>query len=481
MRGSVARWTVALLLVAASLTAGLAAADVATPAPENETTSDQELSLEELRRDGRGYSDAPPSVRIDTDAEQMWWVNHFPADQVMVDTDEENGQYLSPGETVDRPSVYLRTMKAENTTETHTVRIAYYNIEERTVETENGTVTREVATNVTVEEQQIQIGPGWPRVEIPLRDVSGERHVTMWIEGDQSENLRWTFKYDPVATAESVPISTQGDYLSKVTLEFLLPIVLGAFIAGIAARRIIQKTGIGPQWGYFWWSVAIGLGTFSLVLSQFASIAELLAHAPILAAGWVSIIIGIVVLETYQTNVRRVLFFQPTLQDTQSPSGDQAVDASFGHMEEERLVAMPDGTDALIRPGLIPFLSRCFGGAARLYTETEDGERKEIQTRLKFPLSKWDEMIFVDEEASTVLDYEPESWTISFPDVEDLSDGVRLLTIGAVVGCSRCRLVSGSARRGASASRRSRSPWCCSRRPTVTLASTRHRRTPGRR
>jgi hypothetical protein len=169
------------------------------------------------------------------------------------------------------------------------------------------------------------------------------------------------------------------------------------------------------------------------VLSQFASIAELLAHAPILAAGWVSLIIGIVVLETYQTNVKRVLFMQPVLQETQSPSGEQAVDAQWGHAVEERLVKMPDGTDALVRPGLIPFLSRCFGGAARLFTETEDGERKEIQTRLELPKSRWDEIVFVDDEASTVLDYSPESWTISFPEIEDLTDGLKLLTIGVIV------------------------------------------------
>jgi hypothetical protein len=434
MRGSVARWTVAVLLVAASLTAGLAAADAAGLQEENETTSDKdELSLEELRRDGRSYSDAPPSVRIDTDAERMWWVNHFPASEVMVDTEEENGQYLKPGETVDRPSVFLRTIKASEGTETHTVRIAYYNIEERTVTVNGTTTTREVATNVTVQEQQVEVGPGWPKIEVPLRDIEGQRHVTMWIEGSQSENLRWTFKYDPVATSESVAISTQGDYLSKVTLEFLLPIVIGAFGAGMAARRLIQKAGIGPQWGYFWWSVGIGSVTFAVVLSQFASIAELLAHAPILAAGWVSIIIGIVVLETYQTNVKRVLFMQPVIQESESPSGDKAVDAPFGHMVEERLVTMPDGWDALVRPGLIPFLSRCFGGAARLYTESEDGERKEIQTRLELPKSRWDEIVFVDDEASTVLDYQPESWTLDFPDVETLSDGIKFLTIGAVV------------------------------------------------
>jgi hypothetical protein len=431
MRGSVARWTVALLLVAASLTAGLAAADVATSAQENETTSDKdELSLGELRRDGRSYSDAPPSVRIDTDADRMWWVNHFPASEVMVDTEEENGQYLKPGETVDRPSVYLRTIKASEGMETYTVRIAYYNVEQRAGP--NGT-TREVATNVTVQEQQVEIGPGWPRVEVPLRDIEGQRQVTMWIEGSQSENLRWTFKYDPVATSESVAISTQGDYLSKVTLEFLLPIVIGAFGAGMAARRLIQKAGIGPQWGYFWWSVGIGSVTFAVVLSQFASIAELLAHAPVLAAGWVSLIIGIVVLETYQTNVKRVLFMQPVLQESESPSGDKAVDAPFGHMVEERLVTMLDGWDALVRPGLIPFLSRCFGGAARLYTGSEDGERKEIQTRLELPKSRWDEIVFVDDEARTVLDYEPESWTLDFPEIETISDGVKLLTIGAVV------------------------------------------------
>ena len=100
------RWVLAIVAIA--LLVG--AAGVAVTAQETSSTSESDLTLSELREDGTRYTGSPDSVRIEDD--QMFWLIHWPAgiSGSPGDPDDNQWQYLSPDDVVDRNSVWLRTI-----------------------------------------------------------------------------------------------------------------------------------------------------------------------------------------------------------------------------------------------------------------------------------------------------------------------------------------------------------------------------------
>ncbi|MCU4975939.1 hypothetical protein OB955_25000 [Halobacteria archaeon AArc-m2/3/4] len=438
MRRDTVRTALVALVLVLAIGTGIVIADAAS-AQDNATDDDRvdeledELTLEELRRDGRSYSNSPASVRIADD--RMWWLIHWPANAIGSnpgDVDDDGWRYLSSDDTVDRNAVYLRTIHVEETTESVTAYVAYYDVEEREVPHGNGTVRETVATDVVVDEQQLSFSPGWPMLEVDLRQSDDKQQVTMWLEDDDGaiDGARWTFDHRSVATTQSAGIASEGDYLTRASLEFLFPIVVGGFGMGIVCKRAIDRAGSGPGWGYGKWIFLLSLGLGLIVVTQFSTLAELLVIAPLAAAAFVVGIFGIIILETYQAHQQRTLFFRPVVRDATSPSGEDAIDSFLGDMEEEIVIDGDAGPPSVIRRGLMPFLARVFGARARL--EGYQG----LETAIKLPSSRWDQLVIVDPDADEVIDYEPEGWTLAFPSIDDRDDAIRtagLALVGVMV------------------------------------------------
>ena len=426
----------AVLLAVSLLAVPIAAQSADNGTDTNATTDDgEEYTLTELKRDGTHSPNSPDSVRILGD--RMYWVIHWPADALLADPgnpEDDEWEFLGTGERVERNSVYLRTILLSSASEDVTVKVAYWRKGEQTIEHGNETVTEPTVEDLVVDTHELTFQQGWAMQEVNLRRSPQPRQVTMWVDG-QEDTLRWTFEHESTATSQQANIETEGDYLTRASLEFVIPVVGGVFIVGFLVALALRKAAMGPGWGYPKWIFALLVATGVVLGTQFSDTTDLLVHAPQILAVLVVAIVGIVMLETYTTNVSHTAFFRPVLGSATSPSGEQAVDIIDLEEREEKTVSMPDGSTAVVRPGLIPFLSRIFGGAARL-------ERaEELKTKLELTDSPIDEMIWVHPDSTEVLDYEPEGWAITVPNPQDRDDWLRLL-VGAAVLVAITQLVA---------------------------------------
>jgi len=370
------------------------------------------LTLDELRRGGQTLDGNPASVRVDSS--RMWWLEHWPASAVMADVgsmEDTSSQFVSRGETVDRNSVFIRTTSLSSVENAKTLRIVYWRdgVQERT--TGDGTVIEEpAARDVVVDEHRIDLQAGMNIIDIPLRQSDEPRQVSMWFTDDP--DVRWTFEHESVATTSPAGIDTEGDYIWSVVTQFLVPISVGTALTGGVARKAIGRTGLGPGYSILSWMVGIALVTGFVVMSQFSSVAQLINAAPILLAAVVVAIVGIVVLESQAVRDREVAFIQPTTKDVDGPKGEGAQDSLIASARVETVVDMPDGTPAIVRRGILPFLARYFGKAAAVPSMA-------FETRIKTPTGPWSELIVVDPDAPTVLDYAPEGFEYEPPSNSD--------------------------------------------------------------
>jgi hypothetical protein len=132
-------------------------------------------------------------------------------------------------------------------------------------------------------------------------------------------------------------------------------------------------------------------------------------------------VFGIILLETYTSNVRKVQFEQLDVEDSTTPSGDDGYGWRTTATTTEDVVRMPDGSEAVVRRGLFPFLARVFGKAATLRNQEQIAHRIEDTGP-----SSIDERILVHPDAEEVLHYEPESfkwaWEKQSEDPNETSD-----------------------------------------------------------
>jgi hypothetical protein len=398
----------ALLLVVSAVGAVAVVADDHTQ--NQDQSAEDKYSLSELREGGTQYEGAS-SMRITGD--QAYWAIYWPADNPMANPPEGDGwKYLEPGQEVGRNTVYLRTIKTDSGVENKTVRVVYWQTEQKQITEGNTTTTETVLTNVTEDTQVVQFVQGRPTEPVNLRKHDQATHVTMWFEENPKE-ARWTFTHKSIATTQSANIDTMGDYWIQVGQDLILPLLFGLFLVGFGVKKAIKRAGIGPQWGYVPWVILIVIITIISTVYLYGSIAELLVDLPKLAAVVLLAMIGIVMLETFSTNVDKVFFARPSVEEVVSPSGDEGYDMYEFDGETHKVVRMPDGTRSVVKPGLLPFLSRVFGGVAPL-----EGVEN-IKSRVEMPESKWDETHFVDAESDEIVDYRREGWTLDIPWPED--------------------------------------------------------------
>jgi hypothetical protein len=421
-----ARTVVALLLVGSLLAPVGAVVVGAQQGGGDAADSSGSPTLEELQRGGQTISNSPESLRI-VDG-QMWWMIHWPANDPTANPGEDGKwTHLGPGDRVQRNAVYLRSYILDDA-RTETVNIAYWEKGTRTVKQGNTTTSEPIAENVSVHEHQVTMPFGRPTVEIPLQQHDRPVQVTMWLEGQP--DVRWRFEHQSIATTQSAGIDSEGDYLSRVLMEFIIPVILGTFGGGFGIKKMLDRAGAGPQWGFAPWIILLTIVTGAGVLWGYSSLADLIVMAPTVLALYVVGVICIIILETYTSGVSRSMFLQPVLEAATSPTGEDAHDMTRVDMEEHKTVRMSDGSTAILKPGLLPFLARAFGRAARL--EGAD----ELNMITEMPNSKWDRLYYVHPEAEEVIHYDSEGWSFEFPSVSrdnavKMAAGVGLLGFGA--------------------------------------------------
>jgi len=405
---SLAAITLVALLVGAPLVATVAVDDAA--AAGNHSTADEssgEFTLEELKRDGTRQN--VDSVRLGNSQDRMYWLVHWPANDLFADVGSDGGgQYLPENHTLGRDAVYLRTWAFRDREET--VHMVFWEKKTRTVERGNTTVSQPYAANVNYVTREVSIDRGRPTVPIDLPNHQSERRVTMWIEGPNW--ARWTFRHKSLPTTQSVQMDSAGDYLASVISDFLVWIVLGGFGAGYTCKRALDRAHDGPGYGLAPWVITLSIATGLGSLIFYETVASLVVNAHIVLSAYVVAIIGIVMLETYSTGVSKAAFFRPTLTHAQSPTGDDAFDMLDGELKDQRIVRGTDGSVAVVTTGLFPFLARVFGASARLYNV------EKLRTRINLQNSKWDELFIADPEADETIHYESEGWRLTTPPLD---------------------------------------------------------------
>ena len=392
-------------------------------APANNSTQTGPYTLQELRQDGRHY--ATDSWRIVPEQHRLYWVVHRDTSKPWTSVSRTGGGVNLDGGLVEANTVYLRTILATESPEQQDVTLVYWQKGTITV----GNETRPAAVNQRVVHRTVTLEPGKSLAEIELPQHDETHQVTMWLDS-APEKARWTYSHRSTATSRPASIDTQGEYFTRAGTEFVLPVILGMFIAAYTLREWLNEAGIGPMYGYGAWIVMITIFSALFVFTAFDSLSTALVRLPYIMAGYVVLIFSAIMLETYQKDVGKALFYRPELTDGESFNGDDAFQKGMflGDMKEERILKSGDGLPSVVRPGLLAFLARKSG--ARAYLEGAE----QMKSRIKLPSSKWDELYLVDPEADSVVDYTPEGWRLALPSIESIDDAVSVLVKVGLAG-----------------------------------------------
>jgi hypothetical protein len=392
MRKAFIALAVALLLIVPTVGA-LAATDSPSTAPQMASNATGEYTIDELREDGTHYS--KPSARI---AEgHVYWMTHQPAEQPWA-----SEKQLVDRDTIKSDTLYLNSIRVEPEPKTFRLTAVFWDKETVDVTENNRTTTKQVARNVSALDLSVTLGKGWPTAELDLPHHQTPTQMTIWIQG-LDEEARWTYTHHSIATTNSVPIDSEGDYLYRASTEFIFPTIIGAFVVGWLVKRALDAAGVGPMWGYAPWIVLISVVTGGILASMFGSFAEVFVHLPYIVAAYTVAIFGVILLETYEPRVVSATFIQPLPEAARSASGNHALDARKCRKRTEKVLKSTDDGIAVVRSGFFPFLARIWGKTAKIRgIENLDTEIEVVDD---------DENIFVvspgDEQ---IIEYEPEGF-----------------------------------------------------------------------
>jgi hypothetical protein len=303
--------------------------------------------------------------------------------------------------TVKKNTVYLRTFALNSGSEE--LKIAYWEPATETVKRGNTTETVRTAENVSVHSQTIQYQRGRPTIEIPLSRHEDPVRVTMWL-ADHPET-RWVFGHHSVATTQSAGIDSEGDYLRAVILDFGWIIVVGLVLGGLGIRAAMRVAGIGPQRGYLPWIVAWSLSTGIALFIDYSAIANFVVAAPWSIAVWIVVLGLLIMLETFQQNIRKVRFVRPNVEEATSPRGESVLGRIGQKERTERLVKFPNGGHAIVSRGFFSFLARLFGEPATFENYDERAAMVEVEE------GSVDEIIYVNPDSDEILEIEPEGFS----------------------------------------------------------------------
>ncbi|WP_256403480.1 hypothetical protein [Halorubrum salinum] len=434
----VRRWVLAVVVALAVV----ASAGVAVTAQQSSGEQSADYTLSELRQDGTSYSNSPDSVRLS--GSEMYWMVHWPAGLSgnPGDPSDQYWEYLSPDTVVDRNSVYIRSINTESAKEL-TVTVATYDVATREVTNRrtNTTTIEQYATNVTTQQREVAISRGWAIAEIPLGQSDGREHVTVWVNenGQPSDELRWTFEHESVATTQELPFRSWGGALQWLMLIFVVPTGVGGVISLAGSKKLINKAGKGIGWGYGVWTAIFGLIGTMLVVMFWGNITGLLVQYPWVMVLYVIAFLFVLMIETFEQHTKTVRFEQDELATSTTPADDVGVDVLGSREKTLTVIDRPDEPMMVASDGLMAFLSRlATGSAAKLRTVDpghDDADMHGETDTWKDPLrcqaevkeGDVDMRAYVHPLSSNIVDYQPEGWKFSLPALTDRDDYTNLV------------------------------------------------------
>lgn len=424
------------------------------PAPEPEPEPDPEpepavsgppaggdLTKTQLTRDGTRVGESPESVRLQ--GRQMWWAVHWPAGGVGTspgDPTDPNFEYLTSETVVDRNAVWLRTVNIREPY-TQTVTVATYDLE--TTEDYDGSTTTQPA-NVSVQQQEIEVGQGWVISEISLPPSDDKEHVAMWMGDDPDTELRWVFDHQTTTSAQGLPFSTYGGLFGWVGPWFVLPLIIGSVTAIGGAKAVVRRTGVGPGLSTAQWSFLFGTGAFLFVWAYYGEVTQLIVDYPFIPAVYISAYLFAVSIDRFTAYTSLVRFIQPTLNAVTSPKGSTAADQIEARERTARLIDRPDEPGAVASDGLVPFLARLASGKAATLRTVDPGheaadhtgetntEKDPLQCRVPVTNGAVDEKIITHPKMDEPIDYTPEGFQFAGFDSENLDFTSALLAVGVI-------------------------------------------------
>jgi hypothetical protein len=295
------------------------------------------------------------------------------------------------------------------------MKVAYWEPKTKTVERGNTTETVRYAANVSIHERELSYQRGRPTMEVPLRNHPEKTRVTMWLASDP--DTRWTFSHHSIATTQGAGINSEGDYIRSLVYDFGWIIVVGLITGGLSIRAAMRRAGIGPQWGYLPWVLIWGLSTAFALFIDYSAIANFVVANPWAIAVWVVVLGLLIMLETFQQNVRKIRFVQPQVEEATSPRGQTALGRIGERETTKRIVSLPDGGHAVVGTGPLRFLARLLGEPATFVNYDERATSVDVEQ------GKVDEKIYIDPDAEEVLDIESEGFEFAFRrEVEQTTD-----------------------------------------------------------
>ena len=455
-RRSVAVVALLVLVVASSFVApAVAQSDESEPNP---TPADYTLS--QLRQGGDKPSNAPPSVRA-MGTYGDFAVKTLPIHPLVIEgEDSPMWSFMSPGETVRRNYLQMHTRRGYGVEQKNaSLKIAYWQVEDRTVSTENGTRTETVATNVTVHEQDITLQSGYgDPIRVDLHEHFDQKvRVTMCVqnEGDADclanpGSQRWTFYHKSSKAAQAVQTTSMGGRLAWSFGFIVLPFAGFTAVTLKSGSKVLEQARAGPNVSLLVWLVALIVTVVGTALF-WRQVSLTLIRAPWVFAILGGVLLGILATQWFSDQTYLAAALRLRLEDgfdravsdgideNQKPidieaevrdrsEGGQATtdggeeafstysaDDISGTLHADliplRLVRGPDGERSHIRNGFWKFVARFRGARADLETKGQP------RTSVDVEQGPYEELYFLDPESDEPVDYQPESHRIDVPDL----------------------------------------------------------------
>lgn len=424
---------VGLLLL--SVFAGLGGVAAAQDANETEG-----YTLQELKQDGKHYS--VDGARIVPDEQRVYWLEHQPANQPWRDvTKANNGPKFGAGQTLKTNTLYLRTIRAQTSTDAVNVTVVSWDRATRTVT--DGNTTKEVAyaANVTSQTQQVSLGPGWSLGAIDIPRHSDTKRVTMWIEGHE-DTARWTFKHQSVAFTQSLDADTYAKFVMLSALFVIFPALFTHYYGSKKVKRWIDRAGAPPGHSAAYYTAIALITSGAIVYGIYSFAAEIIVAAPVVLGIGVGVVSMGHTLSTHEGRTSKKLFWQPHIESvsafasTKIPSigaddpekVEFSEDMPFGQMRSFHVLEEGHNGLSIVRDGWMAFLARLKGGRARI--ENAD----ELRTRFSLWRSGWDEIFIIDPDAETIIDYERPGLRLKMPEFDTWKDLVFPLGVAGGIG-----------------------------------------------
>lgn len=419
-----------LAVILTTVVGGVAIAD------STQQSSGEDYTLDELQQDGTHQ--AVPSARIVPTEQRVYWLEHRAVNKPWQDvTPSSNGEKLAEDGMVKTNSIYLRTIRAQSTSESMNVTLVFYNEATREVTRGNTTTTEEVAENVSVINQQVTMQAGWSVAEIDLPQHSQKKQMTIWLD-EHPDTARWTSEHKSVATTQPIDVNNWSEFILLGSAFIILPSLGFGWYGGRKVKSMIVSAGAPPGHGFAYYTIIATLATMAIMYWAYYYAAEVIVTMPIVLGAYVAAVYVGYMFATHEGKTERKLLWQPHIQsvdafsDTKIPSVGSGNDSKsiefsedmpFGQMQIYQF--LDEGQDGLsvVRDGWLAFLARVKGGRAKVENAHE------LKTRFSTWNSPWSEVFLVDPEADTLIDYEPPGLALKTPEIDEWSDLVWPVTL----------------------------------------------------